>query len=194
MTKRNRYYKIKTVMILSNGEKLNNLILAVADGHADCLDGIYELAGGRMFAVAVSVAGKENAEDILHDSFIKIARFARKYKKGVSPYGWLLKIVRNTALDYVRSKKAHNEASTEEFYSLSSLDYSPEKRENALMLEDAISKLEPDEKKVIYYKYYLDMTVREIAAEMKCGKSSVQRTAERAEVKLKNLLSGGTND
>ena len=61
------------------------------------------------------------------------------------------------------------------------------------MLQDAIAKLEPDEKKVIYYKYYLDMTVREIAVELKCGKSTVQRTAEKAEQKLKNFLNGGTN-
>ena len=177
----------------SNGEKLNRLILAVADGYADCLDGIYAIAGGRMFAVAISVAGKEFAEDVLHDSFIKIARFARRYKDGSNPYGWLMKIVRNTALDYVRSRKAHTEISTEDFFNLSSLDYSPERRENAIMLEQALAKLDADERKVIYFKYYLDMTVREIAAEMNCGKSSVQRTAERAEQKLKNLLDIGTN-
>lgn len=181
-------------MIPNCTEKLNNLIIAVADGHPDCLDGIYSIAGGRMLAVAVSVAGKDCAEDILHDSFIKIARFARKYKKGTNPYAWLMKIVRNTALDYVRSRKAHTEVGADEFYSLSSLDYSPEKRENAIMLESAIAKLEPDERKIIYYRYYLDMTVREIAKQMKCGKSSVQRTAERAEAKLKNLLDGGTNE
>ena len=181
-------------MVHGGEEKLNNLISAVADGHAECLDGIYEIAGGRMLAVAASVAGKDNAEDILHDSFIKIARFAGKYKKGTNAYAWLTKIVRNTALDFVRSKKARTEVSSEEFYSLSSLDYSPEKRENAIMLETAIAKLEPDEKKVIYYRYYLDLSIRDIAKQMKCGKSSAQRLAERAERKLKNFLDGGTNE
>ena len=166
-----------------DSEKLNRLILAVADGHADCLDGIYSLAGGRMYAVAVSLAGRDNAEDILHDSFIKIVRFARTYGRDMNPYGWLTKIVRNTALDFLRSR--HKEVSTEEFYSLTSLDYSPEKRENAVMLEQAISKLETDERKVIYCVYYLDMTVREIADELNLSKSAVQRTKERAEKKLK---------
>ena len=176
-----------------DGEKLNRLIIAVADGYADCLDGIYQIAGGKMFAVALSVVGKDYAEDVLHDSFIKIARFAKKYTPQPNPCGWLIKIVRNTALDYVRSRKAHTAASTEEFYSLSSLDYSPENRENAIMLEEALKRLEGDERKVIYCKYYLDMTIREIAKELKLSKSAVQRTAERAEAKLKNLLEGGTN-
>ena len=181
-------------MIPGGEEQLNKLISAVADGHADCLDGIYEIAGGRMFAVAASVAGKDYAEDILHDSFIKIARFAGKYKMGTNAYAWLTKIVRNTALDFIRSNKVHKEVSAEDFYSLSSSDYSPEKRENAIMLETAIAKLDPDEKQVIYYRYYLDMSVRDIAKQLKCGKSTAQRLAERAERKLKNFLDGGTNE
>ena len=176
-----------------DGEKLNRLILAVADGHADCLDGILQLAGGRMMAVALSVVGRDYAEDVLHDSFIKVARFAKSFSFGMNPYGWLLKIVKNTALDYIKSKKLRAEVSDDNFYSLSSLDYSPEKRENAIMLEQAIAKLEPDEKRIIYLIYYLDMTVREAAKEMNLSKSAVQRLKEKAEAKLKNLLDGGTN-
>ncbi len=174
-------------------EKLNRLISGVAQGCGQCLDGIYELAGGRMYAVALSVAGKNDAEDVLHDSFIKIARFAKKYRLYTNPYAWLLKIVRNTALDYIRKKNARAEVSTELMFNLSSADYSPEKRENAVMLEEAVKKLEPDERQAIYYAYYMDMTVRETAAVMKCGKSTVQRTLKRAEEKLKLFLNGGTN-
>ena len=175
-------------MVETGSEKLNRLIIAVADGFTDCLDGILHLAGGQMMAVAVSIVGKEYAEDVLHDSFIKVVRFARSYRQGMSPYGWLMKIVRNTALDYIKAKKVKNEVRAEEFFSLSSMDYSPEKRENAIALEQAISKLGPDEKKIIYYIYYMDMTVREVAEELKLSKSAVQRLKDKAEEKLKNLL------
>ena len=177
----------------SDADKLNRLILAVADGFADCLDGIYEVAGGRMFAVAVSIVGRDNAEDVLHDSFIKIARFAHRYRRGMSPFGWVAKIVRNTALDFLRARSQRAEVSIDEMFSLTARDYSPEAKENALILASAISKLEPDEKKITYYVYYLDMTVREIADELNLSKSAVQRTKDRAEAKLKTLLDGGTN-
>ena len=180
-------------MIVSDGEKLNKLIFAVAGGDADSLDGILRLAGGKMMAVALSIVGRDYAEDVVHDSFIKIARFAKSYRRGMSPYGWLMKIVRNTALDYIRAKKGRQEVSDEEFYSLSSTDYSPEKRDSAIAMEQALSKLDKDERKVIYLIYYLDMTVREIASEMKLSKSAVQRLKDKAEAKLKNLLDGGTN-
>ena len=175
-------------MIDSGGEKLNKLILAVANGDADSLDGILQLAGGKMMAVALSLVGRNYAEDIVHDSFIKIARFAKSFKSGQSPYGWIMKIVKNTALDYIKSYKLHPEVSEEAFFSLTSLDYSPEKRETAIALEMALSKLEPDERKIIYYVYYLDMTIREIAAELDMSKSAVQRLKDKAEERLKNLL------
>ena len=73
------------------------------------------------------------------------------------------------------------------------MDYSPEKRESAITLEQALAKLEPDDRAVIYRIYYLDMTVREIASELGLSKSAVQRVKDRAEKQLKTLL-GGTND
>lgn len=173
--------------------RLERLICAVADGRADCLDGIYSVAGKRMFAVALSVVGKNFAEDVVHDAFIKIARFAKRYERGTNAYGWILKITRNIALDYLKKRKAHPEVSEEEFYSLTSADYSPEKRENAILLEQAISILEKDERQIIYLKYYIDMTVREIASEMRISKSAAQRLIERAENKLKNILETGQN-
>lgn len=174
--------------------RLERLICAVASGKADCLDGIYSIAGKRMFAVALSVVGRNFAEDVVHDAFIKIARFAKKYERGTNPYGWILKITRNIALDYLKKRKAHPEVPEEEFFSLSSAEYSPERMEDAILLEQAISKLEKDERQIIYLKYYIDMTVREIASEMRISKSSAQRLIERAESKLKNLLGTGQSD
>lgn len=180
-------------MIESDGEKLNRLISAVANGDADSLDGILKLVGGRMLAVAASYVGRQFAEDVVHDSFIKIARFAKSYRRGINPYGWIMRIVKNTSLDLLKSQKRKKEVSEEEFFSLTSLDYSPEKRENAIMLEQAIAKLEPDERKIIHLVYYMDMTVREIASELNFSKSSVERLKQKAEEKLKNFLIGGTN-
>ena len=47
------------------------------------------------------------------------------------------------------------------------------------MLEQAMSKLDADERMAIYYKYFADMTVREIAAELKISKSSAARLTEK---------------
>ena len=143
--------------------------------------------------MAYGLVGRDFAEDVVHDSLIKIARFAHKYRRDENPYGWILKLVRNTALDFLKSRKLHPSSSTEEFYSLSDGNYAPDKRDDAIMLEQAMSKLDADERMAIYYKYFADMTVREIAAELKISKSSAARLTEKAEEKLKNLLYTGQN-
>lgn len=178
-------------MPMDRREKLNSLVAAVAEGFAGCLDGIYEEAGGQMFAVALGILrDRALAEDAVHDSLIKIAKFAHKYKKGTSALAWIMTIVRNTALDLAKKRK--REVSFDGFYSLASSKYSPEAREGAITLERAIAALDADEKKIIYCRYYLDMTVRQTAAELNMSKSAVQRIQERAESKIKTFL-GGTN-
>ena len=66
--------------------------------------------------------------------------------------------------------------------------------DEALVLEDAVAKLAPLERRMIYYRYYLDFTVREIAKETGVSKSAVQRMVSAAEEKLKKLLSEGQTD
>ncbi|MDE7082383.1 MAG: sigma-70 family RNA polymerase sigma factor [Clostridia bacterium] len=175
-------------------EQLNKLLAGVAKGETDYLDGVYLFAGKKMFAVAISLVGRDCAEDVVHDSLIKIARFAHKYKQDENPFGWVLKIVRNTALDMIRKKKAHPAASTEEFFSLASSDYSPDRRDDAIMIEQAIKRLAPDERQAIYFKYFIDLTVRDVAAEMNISKSAADRLIRKAEDNLKILLSAGRKE
>lgn len=181
---------------MTDGDRiqLNTLIVSVAEGNAQALDGIYAIAGKKMYAAAYTLTGnRQNAEDVVSDSFVKIVRFAKKYDGYGEPVGWIMKIVRNTALDYIRKCKRRGEVSTEEFFYLTDDSYSPEKRETAVMLEQALKKLEPDERRAVYMRYYLDMTVRDIADAANLSRSSAQRLLQRAEEKLGNLLKNEPN-
>lgn len=176
-------------------QQLNNLICSVAAGNADSLDGIYYLAAKRMNIAAVTIVGdRAAAEDVVSDSFIKIARFAKRYGRQDDPMAWILKIVRNTALDYLRKRKRRAEVSSECLYSLADENGSPEKIESAVLLEQALGKLDGEERRVIYMRYYLDMTVREIGEATRLSRSSAERLIQRAEQNLKNYLKSGKND
>lgn len=178
-----------------DNEKLNRLLIALANGHADCLDGIYRIAAKQMFAVAYGVLhDRAAAEDAVHDSFLKIAKNAHQYRRDTNPAGWLMRLTRNTALDTVRRYGRRREIGIDELAPLSSLDYSPEQREDAILLEGALSALDERERQAIYCKYYLDLTVRETAQELKISKSAAERTLQRAEQKLKKEFADGTKD
>ena len=172
--------------------QLNSYIRAVAQGNGSALDGIYRIAGKKMYAVAYALLGnRAAAEDAVSDSFVKIARFAYRYRQEDDPSGWLTAIVRNTCLDSLRKAKRHAEVSAEQLYFLTDDSYSPERRESAIVLEEAIKKLPPDRARAIYLRYYLDMTIREVAESMGLHRSTAERLIKAAEENLKNLLNGG---
>ena len=59
------------------------------------------------------VKDKEEAKDVLHDSFIKIFNSINKYKGDGSFEGWLKRVVINMSLDHVKKSKRTKYISTE---------------------------------------------------------------------------------
>ncbi len=174
--------------------QLNRLIRRVALGDGSALDEILGLVGKRMYALARGITGSHaDAEDVVSDSFLKLVRSAPSFKEG-NGYAYVMRIVRNTALDFLRKNKRTATENIDELFSLADERYSPEHREEALLLESAIGRLPPLEKRMIYYRYYLDLTVREIAREEGIGKSSAERAVVRAEELLKKFLKAGQTE
>ena len=171
--------------------QLNALLSLLRKGHAEALDEIYLAVGRRMYALARGIVGPADADDVISESFIKIARGIRSFREDTNGYAWVMRIVRNTAFDFLRKRKMRAEENLDAFFHLTDERYSPERRMEALALEEAIQKLTEAERKMIYYRYYLDLTVREIALETGMSKSAVARAAQNAEEKLKSLLLEG---
>lgn len=174
--------------------QLNALLTLLRKGKVDALDDIYQEVGRRMYALARGIVGPADADDVISESFLKIARGIRSFREDTNGYAWIMRIVRNTAFDFLRKRKVRAEENLDAFFHLADERYSPDRRDEALALEAAIEKLSEAERKMIYYRYYLDFTVREIASETGMSKSAVARAAQNAEEKLKKLLTEGQND
>lgn len=176
-------------------EQLNRLLQALRGGDTDALDRIYACIGGRMFALARGIVrNREDAEDVVNDSFVRLARGIRGFRSGTNGYAYIMRIVRNCAFDLLRRRKVRAEEDIDEFFHLTDERYDPTQIERAVMLEEAVGKLAPEERRMIYYRYYLDFTVREIAKETGMSKSAVQRLTVSAEGKLRKLLFEGQNE
>lgn len=78
------------------------------DRHAQKL--VYEKYSGKLFGVCLAYSyDRYEAEDTLHDGFIKIFSNIRQYKGDGSFEGWMRKIMVNTALEkYRRNHKMMN--------------------------------------------------------------------------------------
>jgi RNA polymerase sigma-70 factor (ECF subfamily) len=75
-------------------------------GDAEAFAAIYDRHGRAAYSLAYRmVGGKQEAEDVVQEAFIKVWRSAGGYRVGRgSVRTWILSIVRNSGLDHIRSR------------------------------------------------------------------------------------------
>jgi len=86
------------------------LIQGIAAQEADCLEQLYDRYRLLAFSAAFRVVGdRGRAEDVVQDAFLSVWRKSGSYATGRgSVRTWLTSIVRNRAIDLVRSGKDRN--------------------------------------------------------------------------------------
>lgn len=175
---------------MDNGmyEKIEHALLEVKHGNVSGVEKLYEILGKRMLFVARSIVKDFHfAEDVVQESFLKIVKNISSYKSGTNGCAWILMIVRNTAINHLKSDKLKGTVSLDEFEFLSGESFS-EKTENALLAEKLLSLISAEERALVYRKYFLDMNVREIGREIGKSKSYVAKKIAEAEKKMKKNL------
>jgi len=77
---------------------------ACKQGERKALGNLYKAYSGKLMRICLHyVTDKSTAEDILHDAFIIIFTSIKTLKDNTKLEGWMIKIVRNLSLKYLRS-------------------------------------------------------------------------------------------
>lgn len=170
---------------------INASILKIAEGDSRGIDEIYEAIGGRMLSVAIGVVRNRSiAEEVVQDSFVKIVRHASSFRRRENGSAWILKIVRNTALNKLRSEELRSGIPIEENFWIPDPagERALERSENAMLLQSALETLDAGERRIVCEHYLAERTVREIAKAEGISKSTVARILARAEEKMRRAL------
>lgn len=162
----------------------------IAVGNEAGIDILYEYMGKTMLFVAKNVVKDDfAAEDVVQESFLKIVKNISKYKKGTNGYAWVCRIVRNTALNALKSENVRGGRSIDEFVNIADGKDFEEMSQTRMLAEKILNSLSPPiVKQMVYMKYFLDMTVREIAKAVGKSKSYVSKELIKAEEKMKTML------
>lgn len=142
----------------------------------------------------------EDAEDIVQDTFFKVWKYVGRYTSGRQFRPWLYTIARNTALDYIKKKKAAvfselDDLANDLSFADTLEDTGPSPAElfgNAALAEKlavALEELHPDHRAVLTLHYRENMTFDEIADVVGRPMNTVKSWHRRALLKLKGLLS-----
>lgn len=171
-------------------EKTEYALSLIREGNEAGVDLLYSFMGKIMFMVARGVVKDAClAEDVVQESFLKIVKNVGRYKAGTNAYSWVCKIVRNTALNALKSSQNRPTEDIDDFFGLSDGTDLEERTTTQLLVEKLLDSLSPPiVKKMICMKYFLDMTVREIAKEIGKSKSYVAKEISKAEEFMKKLL------
>lgn len=142
---------------------------------------IYYTYRKRMFAMADSVLhNKDDAEDVVHDTFIKIARNIKSIDEPDSDrtLSYVLKATKNTAINLLnKHKKIEISLYSEHIEDLPDEDFFErlDIDNNYSRVIDAISELDDKYKDVLFYHFVQEMKVEQIADLLERKKSTVKQ-------------------
>lgn len=164
----------------------HDLVLrAIAEGDLAALERLYREFRVAVFAVAFAVVRDRGlAEDVTHDTFVRVWERAGTYRPGTRPRAWVLAIGRNLAIDAVRSRTSR--AQFGEVGDVSGSD--PLER---LQWIAAMSELAPREREIVVLHAIAGLTHREIAGELGLPEGTVRWKYRRALARLAPALLEG---
>jgi len=155
--------------------QLEAALSSMAQGKVGAMEEFYELSKSQVYGFALSILkNAHDAQDVMHDAYIKAFQAAAIYTPKGTPMAWLLTIVRNLALMKLRSR-ARTTDSGEETIKL-------------FVLEAAISELKDDERQIVMLHAVAGFKHREIASVMELSVNTVLSKYNRALKKLRAKL------
>ena len=138
------------------------------------------------------VGGIHTAEELMEDTFVKIAIKKPRFSGKSSFKTWLYAIARNVAIDYIRKNSRVQEVPIEEYREMlrdeEDLEKSYFKEEQKILLHKSLRKLNPEYRQVLYLVYFEGFTNEEVAAVMKKNKRQIENLIYRAKQSLRVQL------
>ncbi len=164
------------------------------------LEQIYYKYSTLMVSLAYQIVkDTDSANDVLHDSIMKIAKNLDKIEDVDSPRtrSYVLTITHSTAIDRFNKQKKGN------LVELESVDYDIadeqnvekeiEQKRDKQYIMDILGKLKPNYNKILTLKYLHELSDSEIADILNISQSLVRKRLERARKSMKKLMVGNAN-
>jgi RNA polymerase sigma-70 factor (ECF subfamily) len=170
-------------------------IKQVLDGNVNAFTFIVDRHKDHAFNLAMRICGnREEAEEVAQDSFMKAWRSLKQFKMKSSFATWLYRIVYNTAVSLIRTRKKgilsleEFPADITDFTGNNITDEEAELEYRNSLLNFALQKISDEERALITLYYFEESTIDEIAEVTGLGKSNVKVKLFRARQKMGEVI------
>ena len=168
---------------------------------------VYQQNERLMYAIALKYASNtQDCEDIVHDTVEKHCKNIAKIKElpNSALRAYVVYAVRNTAINFRKHQSTINrhiqqlsgdDSSSEYDQPESIIERIEDLQEKRTSLTKVWMQLTDAEQELLYRKYVLDQTTKELAGIFQCSRDSIRMRLSRARRKSLRLMKGeGTND
>lgn len=187
--------------MFDEGKEMNEtaVVQLAQQGNPDAFRRLFDEHKRRVYTLAYQYTkNKEDAEDILQETFIKAYHSLDKFKvqSDTNFSSWLYRIGINASIDHLRKNKMKkdNYIDSDQLPNVSSDDgyTDPERaariKEIRIKLDHTLSRLPAGQRMVFILRHYQQMSVKEIADHMRCSEGSVKKQLFRAFQMIKKHL------
>ncbi|HSR95275.1 MAG TPA: sigma-70 family RNA polymerase sigma factor [Solirubrobacterales bacterium] len=176
------------------------LMPLIGEKDAAAFEVFYDRHGGVAYSLAYRIVGERSAaEDVTQEAFVSIWRSGARYDRSRgSVRSWTLGIVRNRAIDLLRSRSGRtpklgfdDEAVLEQRPADEFTDAEALRRETARELRGALGELPGEQSKVIELAYFGGFSQSEIAEMLSVPLGTVKGRMRLGLEKIRGQLVGG---
>ena len=169
------------------GKTLDQWIFQCAEGNTNALEQLYRATSSAVYAYLLSVLkNSHDAEDALHDTYLKIWTGAAGYRSQGKPMAWIFTIGKNLCLKQLNIQS--KEASAPEDWMLPATDSGSMTQEDKWVIEQCMEQLPDDARQIVVLHAVAGLKHREIAKLLDIPLSTVLSKYHRSIHKLKTLF------
>jgi len=179
----------KYTMKANDAALYENLILRMANGDNNAFAELYRHTYTAVYGFALSIMrNKPDAEDVMHDTYIRVYNAAAGYQPMGKPLQWILTIVRNLCYNRIRSGKLCDDI--DEYREV--IGAGGDEISDRLLLKDALEVLDFDERQIVIMHAMTGLKHREIAEILAMPTGTVTSKYKRALQKMRSAIDGRT--
>ena len=185
--------EVREVKIQNNSTEydysdLDHLLQIIASGDMDALSHLYKLTSAAVYSYALSILkNPQDAEDILHDCFVRIFTYTRSYRSQGKPMAWILTITRHLCMSKLQLRKREPQIYLQDWKEYID-DRSCINQDDKILISYCMESLPDEERQIIILHCVSGMSFREIAQFLKLPISTVLSKYHRTIKKLRNRI------
>jgi RNA polymerase sigma-70 factor (ECF subfamily) len=165
----------------------------IGEGSVEEFNRLYDSIFPVLFRVAYHIANSEEAaEDLCQEAFFRLYEKKMLFPNAEEAKYWLIRVVKNAALNYAKRKERERRAYQRAFREFSQNQETGEaellKKETQVEIREALKKLPPKLRMALVLKEYGELNYKEIGRVLGISEGNVKVRIFRARERLLGLL------